>query len=184
MPGARTSCRWASPEVSVLGRQLTLPAARGGKKVRIWCTPTDHGRRVAREAAATLKPCLPNAGGDLLYITAVDPMEWEPVVNPFDDLVGFRQRDAALGEPGVPLLFAVAFHRIATVGIPSPRAVARTLEMWEHARHILRLDVDPPPRNRRTSTRPRTLSTKRPGCGTRAQCAVDTLVFWLGAEVA
>ena len=68
---------------------LILQAAAAGRAVRTSCTPTAGGRRVAREAARTLDPVLPD--GDRvrhLTLTAVDPRSWQPMVNPFDTLAG------------------------------------------------------------------------------------------------
>lgn len=53
--------------------------------VRTWCTPTDQGRRVAREAARTLNPHL-QEGERVLHMT-VDPRKWQPLVDPFTALV-------------------------------------------------------------------------------------------------
>ena len=62
---------------------LMLPLAAAGKECLTWCTPTDGGRRIAREAGRTLKP----AGAVVTHITAVAPDQWQPLVHPFAGLV-------------------------------------------------------------------------------------------------
>ena len=135
MPGAHV----VSGDVPFSDR-LALPAARAGKKVRIWCTPTERGRRVAREAAATLKPCLSDNGG-VRFITGVDPKDWLTAVDPFDDLVASARKTM----PPANRTAGAAAGRNTTPDRDrwntTPRAVARTL-LRQHAGRILGVDVD------------------------------------------
>lgn len=76
---------------------LVPRAAAAGKRLLTWCTPTDEGRRLAREAARTLDPMLPD-GVRVQHVTAVDPRDWQPAVQPWSDL----QAGARLTLPSVP----------------------------------------------------------------------------------
>ena len=72
--------------------QLMLRWAQAGKAVVSWCSMTDHGRRVAREVAATLNPHLQatgNGSGRALRVRHIvkDPRDWQPLVDSFDMLV-------------------------------------------------------------------------------------------------
>ena len=90
--------------------KLVLESARAGKEVRTWCSLTEGGRRIAREAAQTLNPHLPD-NARVLHITDPPPHAWHPLLDPFMDLVnGARarlppaakktaQRDRSLGGP-------------------------------------------------------------------------------------
>ena len=64
---------------------LVPSAAAAGKQLLTWCTPTDQGRRLAREAARTLDPMQPD-GARVQHVTAVDPRNWQPAVQPWSDL--------------------------------------------------------------------------------------------------
>jgi hypothetical protein len=64
---------------------LVPRAAAVGKRLLTWCTPTDDGRRLAREAARTLDPMLSD-GARVQHVTAVDPRGWQPAVQPWSDL--------------------------------------------------------------------------------------------------
>ena len=83
MGGAVHVVHWADAAQSPANDDwLMLSLAEAGKKCLIWCTPTDDGRRIAREAGRTLKP----AGAVVMHITAVAPDQWRPLVHPFEDL--------------------------------------------------------------------------------------------------
>ena len=57
MGGAVHVVHWADAAQSPANDDwLMLSLAEAGKKCLIWCTPTDDGRRIAREAGRTLKP--------------------------------------------------------------------------------------------------------------------------------
>lgn len=69
---------------------LILSAAKAGKPVRTWCTATERGRRVARAAARTLDPILPN-GERVRHVTSADPQRWQPLVTPWSTLAATAQ---------------------------------------------------------------------------------------------
>ena len=74
---------WPVAEVSpATDDWLVLPLAQAGRVCLTWCTPTDNGRRIAREAARTLKP----AAGTVRHICAIAPDQWQPMVHGFKDL--------------------------------------------------------------------------------------------------
>ena len=86
MPGARLAVV-ADPAAPLTDTdKLLLEIARAGKVVRTWCTLTDRGRRVATETARTLNPHLPT-GDRVRHMTEPSPRDWQPLVDPFMDLV-------------------------------------------------------------------------------------------------
>ena len=86
MPGARLAVVTDAAAPLTETDRLLLEIARAGKVVRTWCTLTDRGRRVANETARTLKRHLPN-GDRVLHIADPAPHAWQPIVDPFMDLV-------------------------------------------------------------------------------------------------
>ena len=118
--------------------RLALAAARAGKRVVTWCTPTDHGCRVARETAKTLTACMPT-DKRVRHIVGVAPTDWHPLLDPFDALVaGARATPPSSPRPATTGSRAPDKDRWNT----SPRAVARIL-LQEHAGRILAVSIDP-----------------------------------------
>ena len=86
MPGARLVVVTDPSALLTDADKLVLEIARAGKEVRTWCAPTRHGRRVASETARTLNPYLPN-GNRVRHITEPPPRNWQPLIDPFTELV-------------------------------------------------------------------------------------------------
>ena len=97
MPGCRVVAVDDSTAPLATADPLVPRAAAAGKRLLTWCTPTDEGRWLAREAARTLDPMLPD-GVRVQHVTAVDPRDWQPAVQPWSDL----QDGARLTLPSVP----------------------------------------------------------------------------------
>ena len=125
------------PPGGPLEDRLALAAARAGKEIVTWCTLTDSGRRTARETAKTLDPILPD-GKRVRHITATDPTDWQPLIDPFDKLV----TGARLTVPSAPRPPAAGGMIDKDRWNTTPRAVAQTL-LREHGTQILAVDVDP-----------------------------------------
>ena len=97
MPGCRVVAVDDPTAPLATADPLVPRAATAGKRLLTWCTPTDEGRRLAREVARTLDPMLPD-GVRVQHVTAVDPRDWQPAVQPWLDL----QDGARLTLPSVP----------------------------------------------------------------------------------
>ena len=143
LPGARVAVVTDEFQQITSVDQLALHAARVGKAIRTWCTQTDRGRHIAREAARTLDPAIVG-GRKVLHIT-VPPDQWQPVLHPFDSLID-SARTTVPASPG----------RQTTVSAepppfdPSPAEVARRI--------ILRFGEDllivAPPQQSHPATKP------------------------------